>query len=1064
MTARQTEKLLVVVVIMSLLNLTDSFQSLNSFAVNSTSHLDITQMAVLRKTAEICRDIAASEGRNFSLNIDNSLSADAVQRACSSGNASSSLLFQNSIGLMQRFNAIVDFDFQQSEEHHFYSETFLKGREVITAGVAVVKSSIRRGNLDSARRALGQVFHTLQDFYSHSNWIELGNNAPYNVLIRPDQPLKNLAEPNTSTCRNCTGENCNDNLLPDLLQQGLLTSGYFNSTSSAKPSGKCSHGGSFDQTSKQDPVGGISKDAVGSSHGFLHHKAAEMAVDATLELLEDIRIVAGNRIFLRLMGVFQSPVLCFVIDTTGTMGIDIFFAKMVVNSIIDSKRGTLQEPSLYILVPFNDPAFGPAIVTTNADEFKDSMNKLTASGGGDIPEMSLSGLQLALTAAPPSSEIFVFTDAPAKDSQLKNTIIGLIESTKSVVTFMLTDVTARRRRRRSSHGVFRRALTQSDAQLYQDLAQASGGQTIEVTKVTVFQAVQNPGRPDNFTFTVDGLLKNIIVYITGASSLTFSLNSSQGLTQSSSQSSGPLFSLITVGNLRRLKLNTENQTGLWQISVGSNNPYSVKVIGQSPLDFIFYFVEEREGVHGNNIKEGRILAGGNVSALVFLTDSNTVRVTEVILFDSSGPTEVKGSLKALGRGIYQADFTGIPGGVFVLRLKGEESSSTSRSTPNTFQRQSTLKITTSTIFITAKSSATSIEANSSVSVPFTVAITTNGVVNDSAAGTFTVRANNDRGYASTSPNTVTIEAGSGGTANGTVTLTVPANAASGTDVTLTIEAQDAAATDINYTVLRFSVIERVTDIASPVCQEVSISPICPSSSSLCASSQWEFIANFTDGISGTGIESISISQGNGTLNEIKMVGAGGESITRVTYSASCCFLNVELVAVDRVGNVGRCVGQVRQSTTAAPVTTTVTTAAPATTTVTTAAPATTTVTTAAPATTAVTTAAPVTTAVTTAAPVTTAVNTAAPATTVVATAAPATTAKATAAPATTAVATAAPATIAITTIAPVTTTVTTAASVTTAVSTAAPASTAVATAASVISAITTTILLHLVYF
>jgi len=52
---------------------------------------------------------------------------------------------------------------------------------------------------------------------------------------------------------------------------------------------------------------------------------------------------------------------------------------------------------------------------------------------------------------------------------------------------MLTDVTARRRRRRSS-GVFRRAVSQSDAQLYQDLAQASGGQAIEVTKSDLFMA------------------------------------------------------------------------------------------------------------------------------------------------------------------------------------------------------------------------------------------------------------------------------------------------------------------------------------------------------------------------------------------------------------------------------------------------------------------------------------------------------------------------------------------------------------------------------------------------
>lgn len=111
----------------------------------------------------------------------------------------------------------------------------------------------------------------------------------------------------------------------------------------------------------------------------------------------------------------------------------------------------------------------------------------------------------------------------------------------------------------------------------------------------------------------------------------------------------------------------------------------------------------------------------------------------------------------------------------------------------------------------AQANNTNIEPGSSISVPFTVTTTTNGVVNDSATGTFTVRANNDRSYTSTSPNTVTIAAGSGGKANGTITLTVPASAASGTDVTLTIEAENAAATDINYTVLRFSVIAKVRE-------------------------------------------------------------------------------------------------------------------------------------------------------------------------------------------------------------------------------------------------------------
>ena len=42
-------------------------------------------------------------------------------------------------------------------------------------------------------------------------------------------------------------------------------------------------------------------------------------------------------------------------------------------------------------------------------------------------------VQLALTGAPSSSHIYVFTDATAKDIDLKDTIIALIRSTKSTV-------------------------------------------------------------------------------------------------------------------------------------------------------------------------------------------------------------------------------------------------------------------------------------------------------------------------------------------------------------------------------------------------------------------------------------------------------------------------------------------------------------------------------------------------------------------------------------------------------------------------------------------------------
>lgn len=63
-------------------------------------------------------------------------------------------------------------------------------------------------------------------------------------------------------------------------------------------------------------MGGINKDTVDSDHGSLHKKAAELAVDASVELLEDIRIAVGEKTFLRygpppLNGCFKTRLMSF---------------------------------------------------------------------------------------------------------------------------------------------------------------------------------------------------------------------------------------------------------------------------------------------------------------------------------------------------------------------------------------------------------------------------------------------------------------------------------------------------------------------------------------------------------------------------------------------------------------------------------------------------------------------------------------------------------------------------------------------------------------------------------
>uniref|UniRef100_A0A673W458 von Willebrand factor A domain-containing protein 7-like n=1 Tax=Salmo trutta TaxID=8032 RepID=A0A673W458_SALTR len=672
--------------------------------------------------------------------------------------------------------------------------------------------------------------------------------------------------------------------------------------SSAKPKGKCSHGGAADLTSSEVPRGGISKDERRSDNVALHTAAVTVATTATLQLLDDIRGAAGDNNYLRLMGIARSSVVAFVIDTTGSMRDDILEAKRVVNEIIDSKKGTQDEPSQYILVPFNDPKFGPLIRTTNPDVMKAEIAKLTADGGGDLPEMCLSGLQLALTGAPASSHIYVFTDAVAKDIALKDTIVALIRSTKSTVSFFMTGDGARRSRR----GVESRAATFEN---YKDLALASGGQAIGVTKenlpqatdiiidsstsalVTVLQRARNPGRAETFSFLLDESLNNITIYITGKS-LTFTLKNPAGVTQKQNEANGKLGTVQTVGNLYRVRLATDKHTGLWEISMNSNQPYTLKVTGQSTIAFIYDFVETFEGPHpGYALISGRPKAGMPAMLLVSVLGRKgpaSVKVANVALVTVSGSEVVGGALEDMGNGDFLVTVTKVPAGEFVVLLNGTDVVSST-----VFQRQSTTQMSVSKVTIKAVVDR-SMEPGKPFTLPFTV-------MTDATGGSYKISASNDRDFKMNVPGSIAVT--TGGNSTGEMTITVPANTPSGTDVTLTIEAVAPGASDSNYAVLRLSVVTKVTDFTPPQCEVVSVSVVdCPADPAACSSAFWQLSANLTDGVNGTGITSLTHRQGVGNLTHTDLK----QTVVAAAFNASCCSLTVELVAVDKAMNVGNC--------------------------------------------------------------------------------------------------------------------------------------------------------------
>ncbi|XP_053703540.1 von Willebrand factor A domain-containing protein 7-like [Synchiropus splendidus] len=863
----------------------------------SQNHLEITEEALLNVTVQTCRAISQAEGADFTAPAS-PFTAKSVAAACGAPKSSKSL--KEAITLIQLMNVRVDIRYVLNASFHFDDEHINEGRAIITSNLQAVKAANKQENYEAARKALGMLMHSLQDFYSHSNWVELNFAFPNPNLIRSDTRVGNIAALTRATCRSCDRDNCTNNILEDIISDRVLTTGYFSLNPLAeKPAGKCSHGGAVDLTSSQEPTGGINKDSLTASHGHLHTKAASLATAATSQMLEDVRAAAGDQPFLQMMGITKgsSRGLCIVIDVTESMSDDIQAVRNVTASIIH-QAGAANAPALYLLVTFSDPDVGPLVRTTDPNVFMSIINSLSVSGGSDDAEKSLSGLQMALNAAPKSSEVFLFTDAPAKDRSISSTVIALIERQQTVVNFMVTNSTVTNQRRP-------RAVSDSDLEVYQQLSQVSGGQTVEVrtselqtaaniimetsnlSPVTLLQVSRSPGRTQEFSFQVDETVSNLRVFITGRS-VTVTVTDPSGSSQVSGSSGSVISSSQTVGNFQSLKLN--DAAGAWKIKMESSNPYTLKVLGQSDLDFLFDFVQPSSGSFGGfDVLETRPLAGVNGTLLVSLTGSDVATLTEASLVESSGSATVPGTLALQDDGSYLVTLGRIPLDPFVVRVTGRVDGVSTRAS-KVFQRQSPTNVRGSNLTITAEADAIIVPGS-----PFTVPFI---VMSSGAAGNVTIRASNSRGYDSTSPSSLLLD---GGSNNGSVTLSVPLNTPSGTDVTLVIEAQWPSGDDGNYITKQFTIVNTVTDFTPPVCQLISLQTNCSLNVS---APRWAVSVRVSDGDDGTGVERVSLRQGNGTLST--RLDPGDGNVTLADYQAACSDAEAELLLVDRVGNVGSC--------------------------------------------------------------------------------------------------------------------------------------------------------------
>ncbi|XP_031568697.1 uncharacterized protein LOC116303312 [Actinia tenebrosa] len=140
----------------------------------------------------------------------------------------------------------------------------------------------------------------------------------------------------------------------------------------------------------------------------------------TSSFIKDLKRSIGDDKFDKLMAVRGDVTLMFAIDTTGSMSDEIETAKRMAIDVVNYLR---ENPVNYILAPFSDPETGAVVFeeNTNAAGFVKAISNLRASGGGDCPELTMTGILNAIYEGPdPGSPLYVFTDASAKDATDKN--------------------------------------------------------------------------------------------------------------------------------------------------------------------------------------------------------------------------------------------------------------------------------------------------------------------------------------------------------------------------------------------------------------------------------------------------------------------------------------------------------------------------------------------------------------------------------------------------------------------------------------------------------------------
>jgi len=594
-------------------------------------------------------------------------------------------------------NMMVDSN-QALGQLHVDGETFHAAHNRLHSLREATLAAIGKEDYERARSKLGEALHTLQDFYSHSNWIELKHDTGHPRFGAVGATLmdlpQELARPTDATCTSCDKEVASDDACKNNLVTGRLTSGYYKGSQGMEADAiqtrrsKCSHGGLTDEGAPDDGAAyyaeGINKDTTVralSPHFHLHEQAVAAALDATKNYLKTIRAGTDAEHFRALFTTAGS--LGLVVDVSQSM-------EDVLPILIDQARTGIVERSRsqgyankLVLIGFADPDLNPKYAGMNLDWFNKTLNELTIRPGGDCPEVSLEATLDALWSSEPGGIIFLITDADAKNKELAARVNEVARQRRVKIHPLLLA---------PSKG----NCEEYSADVYHEIASGTGGSVHRLSRAEIggiSKTLANLSQPNgHLNLTVgaapkggaqnkgagqvpvllDGTLSRAAIIVSGVSS---------------AELIRPSGAIVAAGDLQVVKTAltdevifelTSPEAGSWTIST-SSEPRSIHVTSNSPLEIIaleFVELKGRPGHQGYFPIEGMPTVGASQAVAVEL--SQPISEGKLELRSRSGELLASGALlprpgpdgKATNDGHYGAQITA-PAVAFIAYVTGK---------------------------------------------------------------------------------------------------------------------------------------------------------------------------------------------------------------------------------------------------------------------------------------------------------------------------------------------------------------------------------------------------------